>query len=375
MKMMKKSLMKLFVGFIILASCFPAQREQEPPMPTLTPVLLTATITPTKPSHQYINPLTGLAVKDPQVLERRPVAVKVSNDPRPMRPQWGLSLADIVYEYYTEWGKSRFIAIYYGQDSPMVAPIRSARFFDENIIQMYKAVLAYVGADERVLTRFKKRPYWERIISEWPHGCPPICRYDPKMWNHAFTNTAILSQFFTKLGIDNQRQPLEGMSFSDQPPQHGSAAFIIQVRFSPYTYGEWAYDFLTNNYVRSQDKEDDLGNGEVFEILNDRVTGEVVDADNVVILLVPYEYIVKKEQTEVVNAELLGKGRALLFRDGQVFDVQWKRPSRDAVLHLVDSNGNTVNFKPGRTWFEVMGVTTSIHQLSHGVYRFEFAIP
>jgi len=173
---------------IILASCHPKQQIKE--IPTTEPATVTISPQETALTPLPINPLTGLEVKDAQLLERRPVAVKVSNDPRPMRPQWGLTLADIVYEYYTEWGKTRFIAIFYGNNSPMVAPIRSARFFDENIIQMYKAIMAYVGADERVLTRFKKKPYWDRIISEWPHGCPPICRYNPKMWNHAYTDTA-----------------------------------------------------------------------------------------------------------------------------------------------------------------------------------------
>jgi hypothetical protein len=69
--------------------------------------LPTATATPTPaplgPSFAPgINPLTGLAVADPVLLERRPMGIKVSNFPRSLRPHSGLSFADLVFEYYTE---------------------------------------------------------------------------------------------------------------------------------------------------------------------------------------------------------------------------------------------------------------------------------
>ena len=123
------------------------------PTPTITPLALpSATATETQP-YVYltptpgypedgfgpfnfptdINPLTGLST-DPAILDRRPLLIKVSNLPRDVRPQSGLSRADIVYEYYTEEGTTRFIAIYYGQDAEQVGSIRSARFFDEHII-------------------------------------------------------------------------------------------------------------------------------------------------------------------------------------------------------------------------------------------------
>ncbi|TLN16743.1 DUF3048 domain-containing protein, partial [bacterium] len=47
------------------------------------------------------DPLTGLAVSDASLLDRRPVIVKVENLPRDDRPQWGLPQADLIYEYYT----------------------------------------------------------------------------------------------------------------------------------------------------------------------------------------------------------------------------------------------------------------------------------
>ena len=77
----------------------------------------------------------------------------MSNLPRAVRPQSGLSRADIVYEYYTEEGTTRFIAIYYGRDAEQVGSIRSARFFDEHIIRMYRGLFVFGSADQRVRDR------------------------------------------------------------------------------------------------------------------------------------------------------------------------------------------------------------------------------
>ena len=103
----------------------------------------------------YINPLTGLVVADPAMLNRRPVAIKVTNYPRYVRPQAGLSKADIVYEYYMERGISRFIAVFYGQDAEKVGPVRSGRLFDEHIFRMYESFFVYGYADVRVIEYFE----------------------------------------------------------------------------------------------------------------------------------------------------------------------------------------------------------------------------
>ena len=91
--------------------------------------------------------VTGFS-KDDSLLEKRPVIVKVQNVPRESRPQWGLSQADHVYEYYIEYGDTRFAAVYYGTRPDQIGPVRSARHFDIQLIDMYQAVLLYGGAYE-----------------------------------------------------------------------------------------------------------------------------------------------------------------------------------------------------------------------------------
>ncbi|MCP3976979.1 MAG: DUF3048 domain-containing protein, partial [bacterium] len=81
----------------------------------------TTTLGPQNPS-----PLNGLNVEDPELLERRAIAVKVDNHWN-ARPQSGIQEADMVYELLVEGGLTRFIAVFHHSDSGYVGPIRSLR--------------------------------------------------------------------------------------------------------------------------------------------------------------------------------------------------------------------------------------------------------
>src|SRR5262245_38861938 len=71
----------------------------------ILPEFLPADVTaPTFTVPTSLNPLTGLPPSDPALLDRRPLAIKVANYPRYIRPQSGLTLADNVFEYYIEGG-------------------------------------------------------------------------------------------------------------------------------------------------------------------------------------------------------------------------------------------------------------------------------
>jgi len=129
---------------------------------TATPTAtLTETPVPTPAAYgpfdfpENVNPLTGLVVEDTQLLNRRPVAVKVSNFPRELRPHSGLSFADIVYEYYIGTGATRFTAIFYGDNAEKAGPVRSARLIDASLVSIYQGVLGFVSAFANYGVRFE----------------------------------------------------------------------------------------------------------------------------------------------------------------------------------------------------------------------------
>ena len=58
----------------------------------------------------------------------RPIAVMIDNHKNAM-PQANLSAAEIVYEIIVEYGETRLMAIYKGDDLDKIGPVRSARHY------------------------------------------------------------------------------------------------------------------------------------------------------------------------------------------------------------------------------------------------------
>jgi hypothetical protein len=417
--MMKKRLILLAAFLYLLAACGQAAETTVPtatlaptaipptstatPLPsatpTRTPVPPTATPSST-PTPSYppagrgptnfelaVNPLTGLEVDDPALLERRPVVIKVENLPRAHRPQWGLSVADVVYEYYTEFGATRFAAIFYGTDADRVGPIRSGRFFDSSIIQMYKGVFVYGSAYPPVHSRFVNSNFANRLILENALSCPALCRFDPNGQNLLVSNTAAMNEYLTLRQVDNTRQNLDGMFFKAEPPQGGEDASQVYLRYSGAIYNRWDYDPDTGRYLRFSDKENDIErNNEVYEQLTDRLTDEPIAKENVVTICVPHQYFVKRDDAEVLDIIMDnrvptylgcdgetypgGSGPAYIARNGKMYKVKWQRATVNDVLTLVDADGEPFPFMPGKTWFEVIGASSRVVPDDNGVWRF-----
>lgn len=318
-----------------------------------------------------INPLTGLST-DPVLLDRRPIIVKVSNLPRIVRPQYGLSRADIVYEYYTEQGTTRFAAIYYSQEAEKVGSIRSARFFDEHLIDMYGGIFVFGSADERTRKRLFESNFSKRLIVEWEAGCPALCRPDP-VTNFLIGNTIAIREYVENEGISDDPQDMEGMRFQLQVPDGGQPVERVYAWYSGVIYNRWDYDPPSGRYYRYVDVENALnGQPEVYKPLRDALGDIPVAADNVVILFMPHEFF--SVSPEVVEMRFSESGPAVAFRDGQAYELNWVRPSRKFVVYLATEGGEIYPFKPGTTWFEVMGLSTRIIK-NEKDWRYEMRFP
>ena len=364
--------------------------------PTWTPVP-TATLAPT-PGKSYgptafpanVDPLTGLQVSDPQLLIRRPVVVKVENLPREHRPQAGLSLADNVYEYYTEEGTTRFAAVYYGQDAERVGPIRSGRFFDVNVVQMYKGIFIFGSAYTDVWNRFVRSDFGNRLILENGFSCPAVCRYDKTGQNILTANTKEVNAYLVKAGINNSRQNLDGMLFHPTVPAGGQPAAQVFERFSGAIYNRWDFDSASGRYLRFSETKNDINRvDEAYAQLTDKLTGQPVAADNLVTLCIPHSYYKKTAETEVVDILPLpasgtvtscdgktyagGTGPAYAARDGQIYTLTWKRKLPTDLITLWNADGTQFTLKPGQTWYEVMGASSTV-EVKGNMWHFLFKI-
>ncbi|HXF86264.1 MAG TPA: DUF3048 domain-containing protein [Anaerolineales bacterium] len=343
-------------------------------LPTLTPTPPTPTPVVILPEYlpagvgvpvvvlpPAINPLTGLPPSDPSLLERRPMAIKVANYPRYIRPQSGLTLADQVFEYYIEEGLTRFIAIFYGNDSEWVGPVRSGRFFDEHIARMYQAYLVFKFADARVLSYFRGTDLADFLVVPSNGACPPFRIMETRqieVYNNSYFNTLLWDECVNENDLRNDRPTLRPMLFSDgvQLPNSLPAERIFTY-YSLDSYHYWQYDANRGEYLRYQETRDMRnGKAESYELLVDAVTGDVVHASNIVVLFAyhtfsnPYD-----EDDEVYHIDLTGSGEAYIFRNGVGITGKWYRINKNQPLLLTDAFGSAVYLRPGITFYEVIG--------------------
>ncbi|MBN1147586.1 MAG: DUF3048 domain-containing protein [Anaerolineales bacterium] len=347
------------------------------PMPTNTPLpadLLSASGQWLAKLPPDVNPLTGLQVSDVSLLERRPMVVKITNFPRSVRPQWGLTLADHVYEYYLEDGLTRFIGVFYGQDAEQVGPVRSARPFDEHVVRMYKGIFVFGYADDRVVDPLVESDLKNLLVFERPNNCPPLCRIGPEnAYNTLYVNTQQLTEYIRERGVDNVRQELSGLRFEDSPmvALGGWEVERIAIRYSRTSHNYWEYNPETERYQRWQEADSrDIGE-EVYLPLVDSLTSQPIEADNLVILLPPIGYYFKSNSTEIYDIALKGQGEGFAMRQGKVFKIEWKRFKPDQLISLVYPGGIPYPLKPGNIWFEVLS-SDSVRQVDGATWNFFF---
>lgn len=350
---------------IYLPSATARAATDMPVTPTMTPGML-------MPMLQYAitlapdaDPLTGLRPEQPELLNRRPVAVKISSFPRGLvRPyQTGLTRADLVYEYYIEDGLTRFIAVFYARNAERAGPVRSGRYFDEYIMRMYHSALVYGHADKRVEDYLLASDLRSFLFEEQDSYFPPLWDSGSKnAENRLFVDTAGVG---AKLS-DNSRQKLRAAMFGAlMYPKALPVINKISTHYSIYSYNYWEYDPTNRVYLRFSDAADatSFTQGETYAAHIDNLTGEQLSANNVIVLVVPHIFHNEFDRADqLLDIELKGSGKAFLFRDGRMLQVKWLRDLVDQPIRLEDEDGRDVPLQPGVTYYQVIDPDSSVKQ-------------
>ncbi|MBT3321042.1 MAG: DUF3048 domain-containing protein [Anaerolineae bacterium] len=356
----------------------PAEIPTEAPSPTPQILPTASNITPYS-LPEGINPLTGLPPASPELLDRRPIASKIALYPRYVRTtNAGLSSSDIVFEYYIESGLTRFIAVFYGDNAKRIGPVRSGRFFDEHIARMYQSYLVFKYADKRVYDHLKSSDIYKFLIVPGNSYCPPfvIGKQELDTYNNIFLDATKFSDCLEKQEKDNSPPNLYTSYFSDLPPSAGEPALGIFTQYSLDDYHYWEYQPINQKYYRHQEANG-LRDGEshAYAPLFDALSGEQVTADNVIFLFVPHTFYDQfQEEDEVYHIDLIGLGKAFLFRDGRVFPIYWRRVASNQPLLITDLNGMPIPLKPGRTFYQVLGINSDASN-ENNLWYFRFDTP
>jgi hypothetical protein len=320
----------------------------ETPPATEAPVAAGSGPAPTRDPN--VSPLTGLRPADPSVLARRPLAIKVDNDPAVV-PQSGLDKADVVVESRKEGCLTRFTAIYQSQDAARVGSVRSARLIDKELPVIFDAVLGFSGAVQAVLDIIRHSDIGDHILTQGAFFRDPNIAVPFNL----FGNTASLWNTVTQRGWNKQPDPTAAWAFSEAAPPGGAPAKQIEIPYPrPAFKITWAYDPASGRWGRSLNGKPHV----------DKVTGQQLTAADVVVLganhvqtLIP-EQGTKLTQGSCSNAsveiQLWGEGPAQILRDGKVYEGKWVRSDRHAPFRFLDAAGKDIPLKPGNSWWQII---------------------
>jgi hypothetical protein len=297
-----------------------------------------------------VNPLTGLVVADPEVLQHRPIAVKVSNIAR-VRPQSGLNNADLVFEHMTEGTITRFTAVFYTNNAEKIGSVRSGRIIDLEIPIMYDAAFAYSGASGPVRLLFQGSSFFARIISpDFGHGGferisnpnNPAEFFEDTL----FTNTDTLRFILNERGQDVPPNFHNGMAFHPDPPAGGTPASSVEVAYRA-TDAFWQYESGTGRYKRWSDGLPHI----------DANTGAQLSFQNIIVLGAHHQNTDIVEDSlgsPSIQVQIWGEGPVSIFRNGQRFEGIWRRENPEEMLTFYDFEGNLLPLAPGNSFFQLV---------------------
>jgi hypothetical protein len=319
------------------------------PLPTSTPVKVD--LRTAEDFGTTYNPLTGELIGDEITLNRRPLAVKISNaPPKWVRPQSGLIEADLIFEHVTEAGITRFTILIYGKSPPKVGPIRSARLIDLELPAMYDAALVYSGSSEGVREKLLESDFRSRILFAFESGY--YRSGEAKPLEH--TLYALPNELWETLEAKglNQRPVFNTFTaFNSDPPANGQPATDVTIDYD-WTLINWVFDPESGRYQRWIDGEPHL----------DQNSGDQVNTANVIVVFADHvqdpdicEQLINGICTAYsVEINLLGSGPAIIFRDGMRYDGIWTRNNRYDMLTFYDNDGEPLPLQVGNSWIQII---------------------
>ena len=324
-----------------------------PPTPTevaAAVVALVPTDTPTSlPGN--IAPFTGLPADNPANLKRRPVFICINNDEVGRSAHYGLGLADLVYEYIVDgFTLTRITAMYQGNSTPRVGPVRSARMPNVWMTYMYDGILACSGGSDEVRYLLKNEvgfPYLDADIDDLQQNGTYFSSIGSDYRTRMQTSPDGVRRWEDGQGVTKEwSRP--SFEFSDQPP--GSAvgtATIARITYPGGNSVEWRYDAALGGYVRFQ------GGVQQFDPALD---GQPIVAKNVIVMAAEHNLTNMVEDslgTKGVDIVLYGFGDFRIFRDGQVYEGTW-RADPETPPRWLGPGEVIVKLKPGQSWVQVV---------------------
>lgn len=305
---------------------------------------------------------------------RQPLGVMIENH-QESRPQSGLSRADVVYEAIAEGGITRFLAMFYcgvSAEEIQIGPVRSARVYFMDWVSEYGDYPLYVhvgGANKpgpADALGFIRKYGWDLYndMNQFSIGFPTFWRdYErlgrPVATEHTmYSTTDKLWEVASERDLTNKDKKGEewdknfvSWKFEDGRPSASPTATKISFPFwAGYKDYEvsWVYDSSLNLYKREN------GGAPHTDFNNN----EQITASNVAVVFTTLKGPI--DELKHMLYTTTGKGKALVFKNGEAIEGTWSKESRTVRTKFMDKKGGEIELVRGPVWIEVLDTGTEV---------------
>ncbi|GAA2387680.1 DUF3048 domain-containing protein [Nonomuraea africana] len=296
--------------------------------PSKAPQAATVSASPTPQEKGH--PFTGLPYE-----ELKPVlAVKIENTAAG-KPQLGLKSADIVYVEQVEAGLTRLMAVFSSKLPAKVGPVRSARISDLHITPQFgKPAFAYSGVQTKMLPFVAEASLFDVGDTRNPGAFfRQPGRFAPY---NLFANT---KQLLAKAPKASKARDI-GFTFGEAPAEGGVRKKTWTVKWPAATF-TFGWSETKKQWLIWQDGKKNLA-----------AEGGQLGAPTIVIQYTKTERseFHDKNQSYTPLVHTVGKGSAIVLRDGMAYKAKWSRESEEKGTTFTTASGEPMNFAPGQVW-------------------------
>jgi len=292
----------------------------------------------------------------------RPVSVMIDNISLAW-PQSGFTEAAVVYEALAEGGITRLMFIYNGDRTlpPQIGPIRSTRVYYGQWAMGYDAVHVHAGGSPEGLALIESTSELYDIDGlkggTWSTFFRSNTRYAPY---NLYTSGQQIRDYLNARQVGPLKNPWideAGNAWPQADPEIGfnyrgdgdvamrPAGQTINYYFiGSWNKISWSYDPVGNRYLRTA-----LG-----QVSRDANTNQQVSTKNLVVIEAA-SALREGDDKDRIDVGVTGSGRAKMFHDGMVLDIEWRKPDASAPMRFYYLDGVTeVAMVYGATWIAVV---------------------
>lgn len=312
---------------------------------------------------------TGRPLPDGSVY--RPVVAVIDNAAQ-SRPQTGLMLADVVYEFLLDRTSytTRYLAVFSDEVAERIGPIRDSRDYLADTALEWGGLYISAGDPENVdadYTLLKNAGLTDYVENT---GAAAGYFYTDKTVTAIEEHTLffkaldyIESSYNTAVTPSAERFAFEsGVSYEKAKP---FTTVGIPFSSSDMERVVFIYDPETNLMTRSdKNSKSVLGVSKTLTPA-DNVLGYENEPITIQNLIIQYVRVSAYDST-YRNIMLTGSGDCVYFINGQYIIGSWSRPTLDDVTTYKLYDGSIIRLEPGNTWIEMMPTNHDIRIVNAG---------